>query len=128
MFDRNCCNLLSKKCFCLFDCIMILEERDLNGNDDSAHQDEVDGSTLEESDRVISISKGEDPRNISSGWTPEVAAMVWLRMLGILGDVTKIPHPMELEQVMKQIEKIWINLEKVAFISLYGITSSQRFI
>lgn len=47
------------------------------------------------------------------GWTPEVAVVLWRRMLGILGDVNSISQPTVHERVMGHLLELQDTLLKV---------------
>ena len=47
------------------------------------------------------------------GWTPEVAVVLWRRMLGVLGDVNDIDTPAVHEKVMGHLLELQDTLIKV---------------
>ncbi|XP_068110135.1 ral GTPase-activating protein subunit alpha-1 isoform X5 [Hyperolius riggenbachi] len=48
-----------------------------------------------------------------TGWHPDVAAVMWRRMLGILGDVNNITNPEIHAQVLDYLCELWQNLAKI---------------
>lgn len=71
--------------------------------DDSSEDSGSEGEREEE----------ERQQHVASGWNSVVATTVWLRVLGILGDVSHLPHPLHREEALRHIQKTWILLEKV---------------
>lgn len=55
----------------------------------------------------------EEKQSVASGWNIIIATTVWLRVLGVLGDVSALPHPLHREEALRHILKTWILLEKV---------------
>lgn len=49
----------------------------------------------------------------ASGWLPDVASIMWKRMLGALGDINKIPKPELHAQVFKHLVEMTTNLIKI---------------
>ena len=77
-------------------------------NDTTARDDSSEDSGSEEE-----REEEEGPQHVASGWNSVVATTVWLRVLGILGDVSRLPHPLHREEALRHILKTWILLEKV---------------
>ncbi|CAD7084282.1 unnamed protein product [Hermetia illucens] len=74
-----------------------------------------DGSSADAPDESISSS---GRRSIilggsASGWLPDVAAIMWKRMLGSLGDVNSIPKPELHAQVFKYLVEMTTNLIRI---------------
>lgn len=49
------------------------------------------------------------------GWLPDVAAILWLRMLGALGDVNKIQDPALHAHVFQFLNELFETLSKVSY-------------
>lgn len=75
---------------------------------DSSSIDTQDDSNIASADRR-SILMGGSAR----GWLPDVAAVMWKRMLGALGDVNKILNPKLHAQVFKHLVDITDSLIKI---------------
>lgn len=75
---------------------------------DSSSIDTQDDNTVPSADRR-SILNGGNAR----GWLPDVAAIMWKRMLGALGDVNKILNPKLHAQVFKHLNDITDSLIKI---------------
>lgn len=86
---------------------------------DSSSIDTQDDSNIPSSDRR-SILMGGSAR----GWLPDVAAVMWKRMLGALGDVNKILNPKLHAQVFKHLVDITDNLIKIR--QNQGISSDNQ--
>lgn len=52
------------------------------------------------------------------GWLPDVAAVLWLRMLGALGDINKISEPTLHLHVFQFLIELFETLMKVSFLLL----------
>ena len=81
--------------------------------DDSSEDNEGRGSGSEGEGEGEEEEEEEEQQNFASGWNSVVATTVWLRVLGILGDVSHLPHPLHRQEAMKHIQKTWTLLEKV---------------
>ena len=58
------------------------------------------------------------------GWTPDVAVVLWQRMLGCLGDVNKIEDPDIHENVFVYLCDLLDTLFRVSFLSLFSLSLS----
>lgn len=47
------------------------------------------------------------------GWLPDVAVVLWRRMLGALGDVNRLPDPSLHAQVFEYLVELWETLFKI---------------
>lgn len=47
------------------------------------------------------------------GWFPDVAVVLWRRMLGALGDVNRLPDPNIHAQVFEYLVELWDTLSKI---------------
>lgn len=56
-----------------------------------------------------SVMSGGDVR----GWTPDVAAILWRRMLSALGDVNSLENPLLHEQVFQYLLDLSTTMTKV---------------
>jgi hypothetical protein len=66
------------------------------------------------------LSPASSPQGI--GWTPIVAAVIWCRMLRILGDINDIQDPDIHAEAVDCLQEIWKALYKVGcefFLSTY---------
>lgn len=75
-----------------------------------------DSSSIDTQDDLMASSA--DRRSIltggtARGWLPDVAAIMWKRMLGALGDVNKILNPKLHAQVFKHLNEITESLIKI---------------
>lgn len=86
---------------------------------DSSSIDTQDDSNIPSADRR-SILMGGTAR----GWLPDVASVMWKRMLGALGDVNKILNPKLHAQVFKHLADITDNLIKIR--QNQGISSDNQ--
>ncbi|XP_055321595.1 probable Rho GTPase-activating protein CG5521 isoform X1 [Sitodiplosis mosellana] len=86
---------------------------------DSSSIDTQDDSNIPSADRR-SILMGGTAR----GWLPDVAAVMWKRMLGALGDVNKILNPKLHAQVFKHLVDITDSLIKIR--QNQGISSDNQ--
>lgn len=86
---------------------------------DSSSIDTQDDSNIQSADRR-SILMGGTAR----GWLPDVAAVMWKRMLGALGDVNKILNPKLHAQVFKHLVDITDSLIKIR--QNQGISSDNQ--
>lgn len=86
---------------------------------DSSSIDTQDDSNIPSADRR-SILMGGTAR----GWLPDVAAIMWKRMLGSLGDVNKILNPKLHAQVFKHLVDITDSLIKIR--QNQGISSDNQ--
>lgn len=81
---------------------------DVITGDTSSIDTQEDGSFASSADRR-SILMGGTAR----GWLPDVAAIMWKRMLGAMGDVNKILNPKLHAQVFKYLVELTDNLIKI---------------
>lgn len=86
---------------------------------DSSSIDTQDDGNIQSADRR-SILMGGTAR----GWLPDVAAVMWKRMLGALGDVNKILNPKLHAQVFKHLVDITDSLIKIR--QNQGISSDNQ--
>ena len=93
----------------LTECIMVTEAKS-----ESAAAGDVNGDVTGDDADVQSM----DLRSILSGgnlcgWTPDVAVVMWRRLLGILGDVNAISDSLIHEQVFEHLCDIIDDVNKV---------------
>ena len=62
------------------------------------------------------LSPASSPQ--SMGWTPVVAAVIWCRMLRILGDINDIQDPFIHAEALGCLQEIWKALYNVSYISI----------
>lgn len=56
---------------------------------------------------------GDQSGSMSGGWSPRVAAAVWLRMLSVMGNINDIRDPAIHAEAMLGFYHIWTVLNKV---------------
>ena len=81
--------------------------------DDSSEDNNSDEEGEGEGDGEGEEGEEEEQQSVASGWNIIIATTVWLRVLGVLGDVSHLPHPTHREEALRHIQKTWILLEKV---------------
>lgn len=72
----------------------------------------ADSSNLDCNDSAVegrSVMAGGTVR----GWLPDVAVVLWRRMLGALGDVNRLPDPALHAQVFEHLVDLWETLAKI---------------
>jgi len=75
------------------------------------------------------VEKGTNKKSVMSGgeikgWTPDVAAILWRRMLSALGDVNKLENPVLHERVFQYLLDLNATMTRV----IYLYTSSSTYI
>ena len=97
--------------------ILPVDEEDDSHDDGGSDSDGDDNLSDGDGHQPVSDERDEDEaQNVATGWTPVVATVVWLRMIGILGDIGQTPLLTHLKDVLKELERVWISLEKVRLI------------
>lgn len=86
---------------------------------DSSSIDTQDDGNIPSADRRSILMGG-----LARGWLPDVAAVMWKRMLGALGDVNKILNPKLHAQVFKHLVDITDSLIKIR--QNQGISSDNQ--
>lgn len=62
------------------------------------------------------------------GWHPDSAAVLWRRILGILGDVNNIQSPKIHAKVFGYLYELWYKLAKVLYVMLTSNDTGFSFV
>ena len=63
----------------------------------------------------LTVLTDTPPHAGSGGWSCKVAAVVWLRMLKVLGNVNDIQQPAAHAEAMAGLYQIWSSLKNVSY-------------
>ena len=72
--------------------------------------DTADNTSSSNSERRSVMAGGTE-----RGWLPDVAVVLWRRMLGALGDVNRLPDPALHAQVFRHLVELADTMNKVLF-------------
>ena len=102
----------------IFEPAEILVDDDSEGDGDGEGEGEEDNEDCDGHQDFTAGEEENETQRVATGWTPEVATVVWLRMIGILGDISHTPFQAHLRDILKKLEDVWVTLEKVVVMFL----------